>query len=402
MAPVDEGEPRIGLNVRAARRSRGMSLEALAGLTGRSKGWLSKIENGHARLERRQDIAAIAEALEVAADSLLGEPAPEIRPSGRIYDVTPLQRALLDAAPDDPPDIPARPIEILRQEVMQADTALRAADHAAAIRILAGAISELCVHAAGADGADRQSALQILIGAYGSDGTCVLRQIGEANLAWIAGERARQAAEALGDPVWRAAAAYGCAHARSSVSKPRALMIAPRLADEAEPQVGDDPFAQEAYGMLRLSAALACAVQDDHKGAADQAAEAAALASRKGERPGAFELFGPANVGVWRTSLAVEAGEAGAALTYADQVEPRDLASHNRRAGLRLEKARAYAMLGKDVSAIREMRQAERISPAQTRTNPLVRELVTDMLSRARREAGGRDLRGLAWRMNII
>ena len=46
MAPSYEGEPRIGLNVRAARRSRGMSLEALAGLTGRSKGWLSKIENG--------------------------------------------------------------------------------------------------------------------------------------------------------------------------------------------------------------------------------------------------------------------------------------------------------------------------------------------------------------------
>ena len=72
-----EGEPRIGMNVRAARRSRGMSLETLAGLIGRSKGWLSKIENGHARLERRQDIAAIARALEVSADGLLGEPARE-------------------------------------------------------------------------------------------------------------------------------------------------------------------------------------------------------------------------------------------------------------------------------------------------------------------------------------
>jgi hypothetical protein len=38
MAPSTEGEPRIGENVRAARRSRGISLEALAGLTGRSKG----------------------------------------------------------------------------------------------------------------------------------------------------------------------------------------------------------------------------------------------------------------------------------------------------------------------------------------------------------------------------
>ena len=80
MAPSDEGEPRIGLNVRAARRSRGMSLEALAGLTGRSKGWLSKIENGHSRLERRQDIAAIAEALEVSADSLVPRPRSSATP----------------------------------------------------------------------------------------------------------------------------------------------------------------------------------------------------------------------------------------------------------------------------------------------------------------------------------
>jgi hypothetical protein len=154
--------------------------------------------------------------------------------------------------------------------------------------------------------------------------------------------------------------------------------------------------------MLRLSAALACAVQDDHHGAAGQAAEAARLAARAGERPDAWELFGPANVGVWRTSLAIEAGEAEDALTYAGQVEPRDLASRNRRAGLRLEKARAYAMLGHDAQAVQEMRQAERMSPAQTRNNPLIRDLVQDLLTRARREAGGRDPRGLAWRMNLI
>lgn len=402
MARSSEGEPRIGENVRAARRSRGISLETLAGLTGRSKGWLSKIENGNARLERRQDIAALAEALSVSADGLLGEPAPGIRPDGQMYNITPLQRTLLDTSPDDPPDIPARPLDVLREQVAQADTALRAADHATVIQLLSGAIAELCVHAASGDGPGRCSALRLLVRAYGSDATCVLRQIGETNLAWIAGERARQAAELLGDPVWKAAAAYGRAHSRSSANKPRALLITPQIADEVEPYIGDDRFAHEAYGMLRLSAALACAVQNDHHGAAEQAAEAARLAARTGERPQAWELFGPANVGVWRTSLAIEAGEAEDALTYAGQVEPRDLASHNRRAGLRLEKARAYAMLGNDSQAVQEMRQAERMSPAQTRNNPLIRDLVQDMLTRARREAGGRDLRGLAWRMNLI
>ena len=144
MAPPDEGGQRIGANVRAARRSRGMSLETLAGLTGRSKGWLSKIENGNARLERRQDIAAIAEALGVSADTLLGEARTRDPARRHVYDIAPLQRVLLDAGPDDPPDIPARPVEVLRNEVNRADAALRAADHPTAIRLLA-ARSANCV-----------------------------------------------------------------------------------------------------------------------------------------------------------------------------------------------------------------------------------------------------------------
>jgi transcriptional regulator with XRE-family HTH domain len=142
----DAGLPSIGQNVRAARRSRGMSLETLAGLTGHSKGWLRKAENGHARLERRQDIATIAEALAVSADGLLGDPAPDIRPHGQMYDLKPLQSALLDLSLEDPPDMAARPVSVLRDEVRQADLSLRAAGHATVIRPLGSAISELCVH----------------------------------------------------------------------------------------------------------------------------------------------------------------------------------------------------------------------------------------------------------------
>jgi hypothetical protein len=61
--------------------------------------------------------------------------------------------------------------------------------------------------------------------------------------------------------------------------------------------------------------------------------------------------------------LAVEAGNAEAALRYAAAVEPRALASGNRRAALGIEKARALAMLGKEGDAITELRHAERLSP---------------------------------------
>jgi hypothetical protein len=119
---------------------------------------------------------------------------------------------------------------------------------------------------------------------------------GRTDLAWVSADRGRQAAAMLGDPAWTAAAAFECAHARPSVNKPRALMSAPRIADEFEPQIGDDTFSREIYGMLRLSAALACAVEGDHQGAADHGAEAARIAKPLGDRPDAFELFEPANV----------------------------------------------------------------------------------------------------------
>jgi len=401
MGPVDEGAPRIGLNVRAARRSRGMSLETLAGLTGRSKGWLSKVENGHSRLERRQDIAAIAEALEVSADSLVGEPAPDIQRHSRPYNFRPLRAALLDATIDDPRDAPARPVAVLANLTANQDAALRRADYAVLTQQLPGLLDELQVQAVTADGSDRDLALRLLIQACAS-AMITLRHFGLSDLAWVSADRGRRAADLLGSPVWKAASAFECAHARMSADKPQALLSSARRADELQPHIGDDLFAHEVYGMLHLSAALASAVQGDHDGACAHGAEAAGIAARLGERPDSFELFGPANVNVWRASLAVEAGNADEALTYAGAVEPRELASENRRAALRLEKGRAYAMLGRDADAVRELRQAERLSPAQLRHHPLVRELVTHMLSRARREAGSRDLRGMAWRMNII
>lgn len=268
MASADEGEPRIGLNVRAARRSRGMSLEALAGLTGRSKSWLSKIENGHSRLERRQDIAAIAEALEVSADSLVGEPTPEIQRHGGAYNFRSLRSALLDTTIEEPREMPARPVGVLAELTADQDAALRRADYTTLTHQLPGLLGELQMHAVTAHGQERDTALRLLIQASAS-AMIMLRHFGLADLAWVSADRGRRAAVLLDDPVWQAAAAFECAHARNAADKSQALLSSARRADELEPQLGDDSFGHEVYGMLHLSAALACAVQGDHEGAAE-------------------------------------------------------------------------------------------------------------------------------------
>jgi transcriptional regulator with XRE-family HTH domain len=378
-----------------------MTLEQLAGRVGKSKAWLSMIENGRRQLDRRSDIAALAEALAVSADALIGQPAPEIQAGKRSWNLRPLRTVLLDASPGDPPDIPARPIPELRALNTEVDAALRRADYEAMHRQLPNLLGELLVHSAMPGSRERKEALQLFILAAAS-ASIMLRHLGRTDLGWIAADRGRQAAMLIDDPVWSAASAFQMAHSLSSVNKSRALLATPKVADELESRVGDNQFAREVYGMLRLSAALACAVQGDHAGAVEHGGEAARVAEPMGDRPDAWELFGPANVGVWRTSLAVEAGNAEDALRYAAGVEPRALASGNRRAALRIEKARAFAMPGHDGEAIAELRRAEKLSPQQVHNYPLVRELVTGMLERARRDAGGRDLRGLAWRMGVI
>lgn len=342
----DTGADSIGLAVRRARRARGLTLAQLAGRIGRSESWLSLVENGKRSLDKRADIAALAEALEVSADALVGQPTPEIQPGRKNWNLQPLRGVLLDASLDDPPDMPARPLPQLRTLNDGIDTALRKADYDTVNRDLPGLLGELQVLAATTSGPDRDEALRLLVLACES-ASITLRHLGRTDLGWIAADRGRQAAVLLGDPVWSAAAAYGLAHARSSTNRPRALLVAPQVADRLEPHVGDDRFAQEVYGMLHLSAALSRAVQGDHGGAQAHGEEAARVAARLGDRPDAFELFGVANTGVWRTSLAVEAGHAEAALQYATTVEPRNLASGNRRAALAIEQARALAMLDK-------------------------------------------------------
>ncbi|MFC6079782.1 helix-turn-helix domain-containing protein [Sphaerisporangium aureirubrum] len=390
---------RIGEIVRAARLASGKSLEAVAGLAGRSKGWLSKVENGKTRLERRSDILALAEALEVSATDLLGGPSPVTSSRHAGVEPTRLRDVFLGTSLDDPPDVPARPMAVLEAEwAGPVLTAWRGSDRAALARLLPGIIGELHVHAAGATNEQQAVALRMLISACGVAASDVLKALGYIDLAWVAADRAERAAHALGDEVWRGAAAFAMAHCRRSLDLSRAFRTIGRTADRVEPHIGDDRRAQEVYGMLRLSAALACQVRGDHAGADANAQEAERIAVRTGEHADAWQWFGPSNVGVWRTTLAVEAGEPGRALEYASQVVPEALPSRIRRASLKIEKARAYAMIDQPREAANHLRAAEKQDGPRTRSDPMARELVADLRARL----GGRELNGLAWRMNLV
>src|SRR5690606_32361053 len=392
---------RIGENVRRARHYRGMTLDQLAGLIGRSKSWLSRVENGVLPLEKRRDIAAIADALQVSASDLLGEGASMI-PRMRGYgDLTRLREVLLGSRLTSPPDVPARPLEELTAVANgPLLAARRASDHIAQSRLLPDRIAELHVHVNTGDEQTKARALRLLIDACAA-ATFLLRNNSRWELAWIAADRAVQAAEMLGDPIAAAEAAFPAAHAQLSVGRSRALRETGRVADSIEAHLGDDRRAHQVYGMLRLSAALAAVIDGDHTAAGEQADEAARIADRIGDHADAWQWFGPANVAVWQCMLAVETGEPGRAL---QRVETADLSMlpQGRRSALHIELARAHAMLGNTREFVQELRAAERLDPPRVHHNPLVRELVSTQLERARRATGARELRGLAHRIGVV
>jgi len=299
----------------------------------------------------------------------------------------------------DNTDREPRTLAELEAEVAAMATATRAAD-AVVLRTVPGLIMELQSY-----GRDDERALRLLTA------TCIqathgLRRLGQVPLAWIAAERCAEAAALVGDPIIIASAEFARAHSRPTAGQgmARAGQAADRMPDRL---VDTDPWAQEVYGMLRLTAALAAQVRGDTDGAEAQAEEAARVADVHGERATTWESFGPANVGVWRTTLAVEAGEPARALEHAAALDTTRGAhpqlGRARRADLMLETARAHFQLGDREhrrQAVAALREAERLVPLM-RASPWARELVQVMLARSARKAGGRELRGLAYRMGL-
>ncbi len=155
--------------------------------------------------------------------------------------------------------------------------------------------------------------------------------------------------------------------------------------------------------MLHLMAAQAAGARGDQDTSGTHLNEASALAARMDTEVGTWAnlFFGPTNVGEWRTHIALNLGEHGHALEIARTVHPELLPKRSR--------AFFWSAVGRALCAGKKTRHqgihvllhAEQLAPQLIHKDMLVRETVAGLLRQARREAGGRELRGLAWRMGI-
>ncbi|SDF57191.1 Helix-turn-helix domain-containing protein [Lentzea fradiae] len=384
----------IGRRLRQIRHARGKSLAVVAGLAGISTSYLSRLESGARALDRRSLIVNLANALEVAPSEISG--AGLVSP-GRLAEDRSLNevRLALAAAGMHDPRGEIVPVEMLSSRA----TALLDAQRDCRLELVGAELPLLIrdLHATLEAGHD-VSRLLALVHVQGTQAW--LTDIGaNPDLAWQAVTLAQQAAARADDPFSHAVSAFGTAFGLMAVG-------AFDLASQAlsAPAVGTKTKeAAEVTGMLALTSSLTAAASGNR--AEQQAAldHAADLARHTGEGNTLWFGFGPGNVGVWRMSVALEAGDHATAARIATTVTPETLPSATRRATYWREYGRALAHLPRRFEeAVAALRRAEQISPAHVQRHPFMRSVLAELLTKAKRDSAGRELRGMAHRAGLV
>lgn len=386
----------IGARVRELRQWRGHGLRTLAQLCGITYGYLGQIERGEKPVNSRSLLETLATVLRVAPSDILGKPyySTDSESSGIRAAMPVIEDALTGWRIGEVPDVPGRPWPLVHADLQRLVKQLRPkADFAAQAEMLPTLILDLLALVKSDE--HREPALRGLLDAYKTV-AYLAHDIGGSSLPTLAVERMRQAAEALEDPATLVDVSWRRAQLLSGPNRRRQYELATKVA-------GADDAPEYMRGMAHLTAALASAVLHNEGAALDHLDEATALAEHTdtGETPWRPADFGKTNVGIWRVTVGVELGYGAKVAEIAGSVRPSDVAPHRQ--------AVFWADLGRGLLSDRKNRpqgvaallEAEKLAPQKTRENPFVRDIIASMLTVARRDAGGRELRGLAWRMGI-
>ncbi len=401
-------EATIGERLRELRLWRGMTQAEVGGLAGVSAAYMSMVERGLRPLDRRSTISALAAALRVSETDITGGPhlgADRLQSEPHAA-IPALRVALSTNTLADPAADRARPLPVLLTELRdQAQPLYFACDYIRLGAILPDLIDELHYHAAAAGEADRRAALLALVDAC-AFAAFRAKDLGYPDLAHLAASRASEAAARADAPAARAKASYIWLQ-----TMPRAWDRTLRAAERAASALDTaapgpvDPEAVHVLGQLCLTAALSAAVLQQAGTSAGWLDRAARLARRTPDEPElGWHCFSATNVALWRVAISVERGETGQhVLWLADQVDQAKLCRRQSRlCSFRTDVGRALAREPRShADAVRWLRQAEETAPQRFRNSAAARETVSFLMTRARAEAGGRELRGMAARMGV-
>lgn len=211
---------------------------------------------------------------------------------------------------------------------------------------------------------------------------------------------AREAAREHGDAASLGVAAYGSVYA----------LVNSGMFDLAQAELDSltlPPITSDTAGLvgsLAITRAYVAALSRRPGDVAAPMDDAAEMAQRFGEATGDDALgfaFGPTDVGLYQMALSIEDGDPDHALSVAEGVHPEQHPYSARRAAYWVDTGRALARLRRDSEAVLAFRRAEAVSRHHVHRSPMVRDVLAELLTRARRDAVGRELRGMAYRAGL-
>jgi transcriptional regulator with XRE-family HTH domain len=426
----DDVTTRLAREIRERRLAAGLSQPQLAKLIGYTRQYVSLAERHGHNLPSSELVNAIDEAL--AADgaltalrrqakreqqmhrrSTVAGHRTSTRPAAPAGHAEPLPaaEARTDTAAAQPgsdvgsgsPDPTSRPggLRYAAALVQGLHRDYQAARYAEVAQTLPGVVDTVSALADGSAGDQRRRALslqcQVAIVA-----AKLATKVGDGVTAYTEAERARTAAEQAEDPFGQAAAAYqlSCALLRLGGADEAEL----HAVDLADTMTGDDPDSVTWRGALTLISAVIAARRGDHAEAGRRLDHAEQLATRLGgDYNIGFTAFGPTNVRIHRTAVAVSVDDPRRVLAVGEQVDVTALPSglHGRQGQFHLDSAWAHARLGEDPLAVIHLLESERLAAQLLRTHRIARTVVHDLLRRERRHTVP-GLRGLARRIGVL
>jgi transcriptional regulator with XRE-family HTH domain len=396
---VDDDARTIGRRLYQIRKARGKSLRVVAGLSGVvSASTLSRIENGLRALDSRAEIVALADALQIAPSELTRMDASA--PGNGVTDMAvEAVRVAFMAVDHDQPGGEVLPVEALRARVWAIlDARCRHDRQGEAAVVLPGLIRDL--HTSIAAGRDVAELLDLAVLLH-TQGTGAWLRVtgGPLDLRRDAARLARQAAQDRDTPTAGGIAAVGTVGVMLAAGT---FDLALGELDSVTVSTASSESAQLA-GMLALSRSLVAAADRRPADVEATLEYADELAQHTGEGNAYWMGFGPTNVGLWRMAGALEVRDYQQAATIAESLQPDVHPNLPRRAVYWVDYGRALTRLrGRHDHAVMALCRAEKMSPHHVLRNPFMPDVLVELLARSRRDAVGRELRGMAYRAGLL
>ncbi|TWG18926.1 helix-turn-helix domain-containing protein [Micromonospora taraxaci] len=372
----------VGRRVAYWRARRKLSQQVFADRLGKSKSWVDKVERGVRALDRLSTLQEIARVLRIDTAVLVGRDVAPVGSAGRVEGVDRIRAALsrYDIPLGKPADCGlAVPVDRMLRDVAYAWTAFQYARYPQVLDL----VPDLLTRAQRTHADTPVSGRVPLVEAYRITAALLIK-LGDAELAWLAVDRAMLAA--TGDRELVAAAAvqlgqvlraFGRAREAKSVMLAAAYRIAPPVIEHGV------PAELSMCGTLLIQAALAAAQDGNEATAGELLDEAAGMGERVGDgRDHHRTGFGPTAVDLARVAAAVEVGDARGAIVWHEKATSRAgwrwLPAEHRAAYL-LDVARAYLNVGDAGNAARVLTEAERTAPAEITYRPVARDVLAEV-----------------------